>query len=122
MANDYGYAEIFARQLEGLGRRGDVAVGITTSGNSSNVVQALQKAKRLGLTTVALTGRGGGKAAKIADYCVIVPSSSTPRIQESHITLGHAICELVEAACGGRAHGPDKGRGAASARRSHGPD
>lgn len=98
VANDYSYAEVFARQIEGLGRPGDVAVGITTSGRSANVIQALRRAKAMGLTTVALTGGTGGQAAKVADYAIIVPSSSTPRIQESHITLGHAICELVEAA------------------------
>ena len=101
VANDYSYADVFARQIEGLGRRGDVAVGITTSGNSPNVVKALRRAKVLGLTTVAMTGGTGGQAARVADYAIVVPSSSTPRIQESHITLGHAICELVEAACSG---------------------
>ena len=102
VANDYSYAEVFARQIAGLGRRGDVAVGITTSGNSPNVLKAFQQAQRLGLITVALTGGTGGAAAKAADYAIIVPSRSTPRIQESHITLGHAICELVEAACSPR--------------------
>lgn len=99
VANDYRYADVFARQIDGLGRRGDVAVGITTSGNSPNVVKALQRAKALGLTTVALTGGRGGRVAQVADYAVVVPSRSTPRIQESHITLGHAIVELVESAC-----------------------
>jgi len=102
VANDYRYDEVFARQIGALGRRGDVAVGITTSGDSPNVVKALQRAKALGLTTVALTGGRGGRAARAADYGIIVPSRSTPRIQESHITLGHAICELVESACAGR--------------------
>ena len=102
VANDYSYAEVFARQIAGLGRRGDVAVGITTSGHSPNVLKAFQQAKRLGLITVALTGGTGGAAAKAADYAIIVPSRSTPRIQESHITLGHALCELVEAACAPR--------------------
>ncbi|MBI4227536.1 MAG: SIS domain-containing protein [Candidatus Omnitrophica bacterium] len=99
VANDYSYADIFARQIDGLGRRGDVAIGITTSGNSPNVLKAFARAKRLGLITVALTGGAGGAAAKAADYALIVPSRSTPRIQESHITLGHALCELVESAC-----------------------
>ncbi len=102
VANDYSYADVFARQIAGLGRRGDVAVGITTSGNSPNVLKAFQQAKRLGLITVALTGGTGGQAANAADYAIIVPSRSTPRIQESHITLGHALCELVEAACAPR--------------------
>ena len=100
VANDYGYAAVFARQIEGLGRRGDVAIGITTSGNSPNVLAALRRAKALGLTTVALTGGTGGRAARVADHAIIIPSHSTPRIQEAHITLGHALCELVEAACG----------------------
>lgn len=118
VANDYRYADVFARQIEGLGRRGDVAVGITTSGNSPNVLKALARAKALGLTTVALTGHRGGRAAKVADYAIVVPSTSTPRIQESHITLGHALCELVEARCGRSRRWPE-GRGAASsARRS----
>lgn len=98
VANDYSYAEVFARQIEGLGRRGDVAVGITTSGNSPNVLKAFQRAKALGMRTIALTGGTGGQAAKVADLAIVVPSRSTPRIQESHITLGHAICELVESA------------------------
>ena len=98
VANDYSYADVFARQIDGLGRRGDIAVGITTSGNSPNVIKAFARAKALGLTTVALTGGRGGRAARVADYAIVVPSSKTPRIQEAHITLGHAICELVEAA------------------------
>lgn len=102
VANDYSYDDVFARQIEGLGRKGDVAVGFTTSGNSRNVLKAFQQAKRQGLTTVVFTGGTGGQAAKLADYAIIIPSHSTPRIQESHITLGHAICELVDAACAPR--------------------
>jgi len=100
VANDYSFADVFARQIEGLGRPGDVAVGITTSGRSANVVKALKRARALGMTTVVLTGGRGQPAASVAQYAIIVPSSCTPRIQEAHITLGHAICELVELACG----------------------
>ena len=99
VANDYSYADVFARQIEGLGRPGDVAVGITTSGRSPNVIKALRRARQLGLTTVVLTGGTGRPAASVAHHAIIVPSTHTPRIQEAHITLGHAICELVEAAC-----------------------
>ncbi|MBI4313279.1 MAG: D-sedoheptulose 7-phosphate isomerase [Candidatus Omnitrophica bacterium] len=100
VANDYGFEEVFARQIEGLGRRGDVAVGITTSGNSRNVLRAFKVAKSIGMTTVALTGGKGGQAIGVADHSIVVPSHSTPRIQEAHITIGHALCQLVEAAIG----------------------
>lgn len=96
IGNDYDYAEVFARQLRGLGNQGDVAVGLTTSGNSPNVVRALDAARDLGLVTVALTGRDGGKVAAVADVCLRVPSDDTPRIQEACLHLGHSICELVE--------------------------
>ncbi len=101
VANDYSYAEVFARQIEGLGQPGDVAIGISTSGGSKNVIKALQKARKLGMVTIALTGSGGGLIQKkrLADICICVPSKCTPRIQESHITIGHAIMELVETAC-----------------------
>ena len=98
ISNDYDYSEIFARQVKALGQEGDVAVGFSTSGTSPNVVKAFQAAKDLGLKTVALTGNKnkGGKLAQIADYAFIVPSAETPRIQETHITLGHVICQLVD--------------------------
>ncbi len=96
VGNDYGYDRVFLRQVEALGRPYDVAVGISTSGNSPNVVSALEGARRLGLTTVALTGRDGGEAGRVADIHVNVPSSDTARVQEVHRTLLHAICELVE--------------------------
>jgi D-sedoheptulose 7-phosphate isomerase len=95
-ANDFGFQHVFARQVEALGRAGDVVLGITTSGNSPNVVAALVRGRELGLRTVALTGAGGGQVGRIADVCVRVPSDSTQHIQEAHIALGHAICELVE--------------------------
>jgi D-sedoheptulose 7-phosphate isomerase len=98
IANDYGYDQIFRRQLEANGRKGDVFIGISTSGDSPNVVAALQRARELDIITVGLTGQGGGEMQLLCDYCLQVPSMSTPRIQESHIMLGHIICGLVEAA------------------------
>jgi D-sedoheptulose 7-phosphate isomerase len=97
IANDYAYEEIFSRQLRGLGRPGDVAVGLTTSGNSMNVIRALEVARELGLLTVAFTGAGGGKAAEVADHVFRAPSTDTPRIQEAHQLVGHTLCEAVEA-------------------------
>jgi D-sedoheptulose 7-phosphate isomerase len=96
IANDYAYDEVFARQIRGLGRPGDVAVGLTTSGNSANVVNALLAARETGLVTVALTGSSGGKVAAIADLCIRVPTDDTPRVQEACMHLGHTICEIVE--------------------------
>jgi len=96
LSNDYGYDVVFARQIEGLGQKGDVAFGISTSGNSRNVIEGIKKAKRQGLATISLTGCGGGKLAKLTDISLIVPSKKTARIQESHICIAHAICELVE--------------------------
>jgi phosphoheptose isomerase len=98
VANDYGYDHVFARQVEAIGRPGDIAFGITTSGASANVVRALETARTLNLTTIALTGRDGGAAGRAADVHVNVPSTVTPRVQEVHITLLHVICDLVEAA------------------------
>ena len=96
IANDYSFDLVFARQVEALGLVGDVAVGISTSGNSRNVICAIEVARKKGLTTVALTGKGGGNLRSVADYCFTVPSTETPRIQEAHILIGHIICELVE--------------------------
>jgi D-sedoheptulose 7-phosphate isomerase len=96
ISNDYDYTEIFARQIQALGREGDMAVAISTSGNSPNVLKGVEMAKMLGLITVAFTGGSGGQLAPRVDYAFIVPSKVTPRIQETHITLGHVICELVE--------------------------
>ena len=96
IANDYAYDDVFARQIRGLGRPGDVAVGLTTSGNSANVVNALLAARETGLVTVALTGNSGGKVAAIADLCIRVPTDDTPRVQEACMHLGHTICEIVE--------------------------
>ena len=96
VANDYGYDEVFARQVEGLGRSGDVLIGISTSGNSANVVKAALKARDTGMHTIAFTGEGGGKLKDICDITFVVPSKVTARIQEMHIMVGHIICELVE--------------------------
>jgi D-sedoheptulose 7-phosphate isomerase len=96
IGNDYGFDRVFSRQLEALGRPGDVAIGISTSGNSLNVQHAVSAAKKIGLHTVALTGRIGGNLRKLVDHCICVPSNETPRIQECHILIGHIISELVE--------------------------
>ena len=96
IGNDYGYEQIFRRQLEANGRQGDVFIGISTSGNSPNILTALQCARELGIVAVGLTGQGGAKMQTFCNYCIQVPSMSTPRIQESHILLGHIICGLVE--------------------------
>lgn len=96
IANDYGFDELFARQVRAHGQAGDVAIAISTSGNSPNVLRGVEAAKAMGLTTVAWTGGSGGKLAGMVDFAFIVPSSLTARIQESHITLGHVLCELIE--------------------------
>jgi D-sedoheptulose 7-phosphate isomerase len=97
VANDYGFERVFARQVEALGAPGDIAFGISTSGTSPNVVSALETARARGLRTIALTGRDGGKAGRLADVHINVPDDCTARVQEVHITLIHAICEIVEA-------------------------
>jgi D-sedoheptulose 7-phosphate isomerase len=96
IGNDYGFDLVFARQLEALGRPGDVAVGLSTSGNSPNVIRALEAAKLKSIYTVSLTGKSGGKLKNIADCTICMPSEETPRIQEGHILTGHLICEIVE--------------------------
>jgi len=96
IGNDYGYDLIFSRQLEALGRPGDVAIGISTSGNAPNVIKAMSAARKMELHTVALTGATGGSLRSKVDHCICVPSSETPRIQECHILVGHIISELVE--------------------------
>ena len=95
IANDYSFDEIFSKQVKALGKKGDVALGITTSGSSGNVLKALRAAKKLGMTTIALTGEGG-KAASLCDIALQIPSRSTPRIQEAHIAVGHILCELTD--------------------------
>jgi D-sedoheptulose 7-phosphate isomerase len=95
-ANDYGFEGIFERQVEALGRKGDSLIGISTSGNSKNVLRAINFAKNRGIHTIALTGISGGQMADAADVCVRVPSTNTQFIQESHIAIGHILCELAE--------------------------
>jgi D-sedoheptulose 7-phosphate isomerase len=96
IGNDYGFLEVFAKQVRALGRPGDVAWGISTSGSSANVVEALKAARELGLKTLALSGGDGGPVAAQAEVALIVPSNSTPRIQEVHLTIGHVLCDLVD--------------------------
>ncbi len=97
VANDYSYDEVFARLLRGMGQKGDMLWAMSTSGNSPNVLRALEVAKDMGLITVGLTGEGGGKMAGRCDYLICVPSKDTPRIQEAHMLIGHTVCALVEA-------------------------
>ncbi|MCB0385334.1 MAG: D-sedoheptulose 7-phosphate isomerase [Bdellovibrionales bacterium] len=96
VSNDYGFEHIFSRQLEGLGRKGDLLVGLSTSGNSKNVIQAFQSAKAMGISTVALLGRDGGELKDMADLAIIVPAQTSDRIQEVHIKIIHTVIEVVE--------------------------
>lgn len=96
VANDYSYDEVFARSIESIGKKGDILIGLTTSGNSKNVLNAFERCKILDIKTIAFTGASGGKVKEIADTVLCVPSDDTPRIQEAHMTLGHIICEVVE--------------------------
>jgi D-sedoheptulose 7-phosphate isomerase len=96
VANDYSYDVIYSRLIQGIGVKGDVLIGLSTSGNSKNIVAAFETAKQKGMITMGFTGTDGGKMKEISDYLLNVPSTDTPRIQESHIMLGHIICELVE--------------------------
>jgi D-sedoheptulose 7-phosphate isomerase len=98
LGNDYGYDQVYSHQIEGLCVPGDVAVGLSTSGNSENVLKGVLAAKKNGVTTVALLGRDGGKIAKEVDVAIIVPAKDTDRIQESHMLIGHIFCELIESA------------------------
>lgn len=104
IGNDYGYEEVFARQVKGLVREGDIVIGISTSGNSPNVLRGTEQAKQMGAITVAFTGQGG-KLKELTDYVLSIPSNDTPRIQEAHITAGHIICYLVEKALFGDSEG-----------------
>lgn len=96
LGNDYGYDSIFARQIEARADKGDIFIGLSTSGNSQNILNAIAECKKIGVTTVGMTGLTGGKMANACDICIKIPSKDTPRIQESHITIGHIICEFVE--------------------------
>ncbi len=102
IANDYGFKNLFSRQIQANGCTGDLFIAISTSGNSENIIEALKECKNKGIVTVGLTGETGGKMAEICDYCIKVPSDSTPRIQESHILIGHIICAAVEEAIFGK--------------------
>lgn len=102
VSNDFDYEIVYSRLISGIGRRGDVLIGLSTSGNSANIVKAFEVCRAKGITTVALTGEGGGAMAPLADLLLAVPSTDTPRVQEAHITLGHLLCELVEAAIFGK--------------------
>ncbi len=96
VANDYSYDVIYSRMVEGIGTKGDVLIGLSTSGNSGNIIKAFEVAKSIGITTIGFTGASGGKMKELSDFIFNVPSKDTPRIQESHIMIGHIICELVE--------------------------
>jgi len=96
IGNDYSFDQIFSKQLEGIGDEGDIAIGISTSGNSKNIIEGLNFAKKNKLFTIGFSGRNGGKINNIVDVCINVPSDDTPRIQEAHIMIGHIICEIVE--------------------------
>lgn len=100
VGNDFGYDEIFARQVEAVGRRGDLLIAISTSGNSENIRRALIKARQVGMTTAALLGKGGGSCRDLADIPVVVPSDTTARIQEMHILIGHVLCDAIERGLG----------------------
>lgn len=96
VANDYSYDVIYSRLIKGIGKKGDILVGLSTSGNSRNIVLAIEQAKINGMTTIGFTGSGGGKMKQLSDYLIDVPSNDTPRIQELHMLLGHIICQLAE--------------------------
>ena len=96
IGNDYGYDRLFARQVQAQGVKGDIFIGISTSGNSTNIIEALKVCKEKEIISIGLTGQSGGKMADLCDYCIKVPSNCTPRIQESHIVIGHIICAIVE--------------------------
>jgi len=96
IGNDYGYEKLFARQIQANGVEGDVFIGISTSGNSKNIIEALKECKKKKILSVGLTGESGGKMKELCDYCICIPSNETPRIQEAHILIGHIICSIVE--------------------------
>lgn len=102
IGNDYGFEDIFHRQLLGLGKSGDLLIAISTSGNSPNILKAVQTARQLGIFTAGLTGRGGGKLAEECDLAIIVPSDRTARIQEAHILIGHLLCQYIEQESAGK--------------------
>jgi len=102
IGNDYGYEKLFSRQIEANGVKGDAFLGISTSGNSKNIIEGLKVAKEKRLLTIGLTGESGGKIKEFCDYCICVPSKETPRIQEAHILVGHILCSVIEEAFFGK--------------------
>lgn len=98
-ANDFSYDQVYARLVQAKGRKGDILIGISTSGNSKNIVLAFEEAHRIGMLTIGMTGDGGGAMAAVSDVLLAMPSRETPRIQECHLVVGHILCQLVEAAC-----------------------
>lgn len=96
VANDYSYDLIYSRLINGIGKREDILIGMSTSGNSVNIIKAFETARQKGITTIGMTGQGGGKLAELSDHLIDIPSRNTPRIQEAHMLLGHIICQLVE--------------------------
>jgi len=98
VANDFSYDLIYSRLIKGIGKPGDILVGMSTSGNSTNIMKAFDTAREKGITTIGMTGEGGGKMKELSDYLIDIPSRNTPRIQEAHMLLGHIICQLVEEA------------------------
>lgn len=102
IGNDYGYEKLFSRQIQANGDEGDMFIGISTSGNSENIIKALEECKNKKIITVGLTGTNGGKMAELCDFCIKVPSTETPRIQEAHILIGHIICSIIEEAIFGQ--------------------
>ncbi|WDL74681.1 D-sedoheptulose 7-phosphate isomerase [Helicobacter winghamensis] len=105
IGNDYGYDKLFARQVQAQGVAGDVFIGISTSGNSVNIIEALKVCRDKGIVSIGLTGQSGGKMADLCDYCIKIPSTCTPRIQESHIVVGHTLCAIVEEELFGKGFG-----------------
>lgn len=108
IGNDYGYERVFARQLEAIGHAGDVLIALSTSGNSPNILAVLEAAKKLGIKTIGLTGKAGGKMAPLCDIALKVPSACTPNIQECHIMFGHIICQIIEDTIFGKEYGPNR--------------
>jgi len=102
IGNDYGYEKLFSRQIKANSVKGDAFLGISTSGNSKNIIEGLKVAKEKGLLTIGLTGESGGKMKELCDYCICIPSNETPRIQESHILIGHILCSVIEEAIFGK--------------------
>jgi len=96
ISNDYGFENLFSRQVQALGRKGDVLISLSTSGTSANIIKGIEEAKKAGITTVGMTGKSGGKMSGLCDICLMIPSEDTPRIQEAHILTGHILCSAIE--------------------------